>query len=100
MTDGKKRASAEVEAREVRAMSMSSPFSHAKVEQVREYWNRRPCNVRHSPEPVGTRAYFDQVRERKYFVEPHIPRFAEFERWKNKRVLEIGCGIEIGRAHV
>ena len=23
----------------------------------------------------------------------HIPRFAEFERWRGKKVLEIGCGI-------
>jgi ubiquinone/menaquinone biosynthesis C-methylase UbiE len=26
-------------------------------------------------------------------VEPHIPIFAEFERWRGKKVLEIGCGI-------
>ena len=26
-------------------------------------------------------------------VEPHIPQFAEFARWKGKKVLEIGCGI-------
>jgi ubiquinone/menaquinone biosynthesis C-methylase UbiE len=26
-------------------------------------------------------------------VESHIPRFAEFARWKGKKVLEIGCGI-------
>jgi len=42
---------------------------------------------------VGTRAYFDEVEARKYFVEPHIPQFAEFERWRGKKVLEIGCGI-------
>jgi ubiquinone/menaquinone biosynthesis C-methylase UbiE len=42
---------------------------------------------------VGTREYFDEVEYRKYFVESHIPRFAEFERWKGKKVLEIGCGI-------
>jgi 2-polyprenyl-3-methyl-5-hydroxy-6-metoxy-1,4-benzoquinol methylase len=23
----------------------------------------------------------------------HIPRFAQFERWRGKKVLEIGCGI-------
>lgn len=28
---------------------------------VRAYWNRRPCNGRRSPEPVGTRAYVDQL---------------------------------------
>ncbi len=68
-------------------------FSDRSIEHVREYWNRRPCNIRHSPEPMGTRAYFDQVEARKYFVEPHIPGFAEFERWTGKRVLEVGCGI-------
>jgi 2-polyprenyl-3-methyl-5-hydroxy-6-metoxy-1,4-benzoquinol methylase len=68
-------------------------FSHATIDEVRQYWDRRPCNIRHSPQPVGTRAYFDEVEARKYFVEPHIPRFAEFERWRGKKVLEIGCGI-------
>lgn len=63
------------------------------IEAVREYWNRRPCNIRHSPKPVGTREYFDEVEARKYFVEPHIPGFAQFDRWKGKQVLEIGCGI-------
>jgi 2-polyprenyl-3-methyl-5-hydroxy-6-metoxy-1,4-benzoquinol methylase len=33
------------------------------------------------------------VEARKYFVEYHIPAFAEFERWRGKRVLEIGFGI-------
>jgi len=60
---------------------------------VRDFWNRRPCNIRHSPKPIGSKEYFDEVEARKYFVEPHIPRFAEFDRWKGKRVLEIGCGI-------
>ncbi len=60
---------------------------------MRRYWNARPCNIRHSPKQVGTREYFDEVEARKYFVEPHIPVFAEFERWKGKKVLEIGCGI-------
>jgi len=65
----------------------------ATIDEVRQYWDRRPCNIRHSPQPVGTRGYFDEVEARKYFVEPHIPRFAEFERWRGKKVLEIGCGI-------
>jgi len=68
-------------------------FSHTTVDEVRSYWDRRPCNIRHSPKPVGTREYFDEVEARKYFVEPHIPGFAEFDRWHGKKVLEIGCGI-------
>ena len=68
-------------------------FASVPVDEVRAYWNARPCNIRHSPSPVGTKAYFDEVEARKYFVEPHIPGFAEFPRWAGKRVLEIGCGI-------
>src|SRR3989338_4971935 len=64
-----------------------------KIEDVKEYWDGRPCNVRHSKEEIGTKKYFDEVEARKYFVEPHIPKFAEFEKWKGKKVLEVGCGI-------
>ena len=63
------------------------------IVDVERYWDTRPCNVRHSPKPVGSPEYFAEVEARKYLVEPHIPGFAEFERWKGKRVLEVGCGI-------
>lgn len=63
------------------------------IEAVEAYWDARPCNVRHSPKPVGSREYFDEVEQRKHFVESHIPDFAQFERWAGKRVLEVGCGI-------
>ena len=68
-------------------------FEHVPIKRVVAFWDARPCNIRHSQKPLGTREYFDEVEARKYFVEPHIPRFAEFARWNGKRVLEIGCGI-------
>jgi 2-polyprenyl-3-methyl-5-hydroxy-6-metoxy-1,4-benzoquinol methylase len=68
-------------------------MTERSIEEVKAYWNSRPCNIRHSPQEVGTRGYFDEVEARKYFVEPHIPLFAEFGRWNGKKVLEIGCGI-------
>ncbi len=60
---------------------------------VQSYWNNRPCNIRHSDKPIGSVEYFNEVEKRKYFVEPHIPIFADFENWRDKKVLEIGCGI-------
>jgi ubiquinone/menaquinone biosynthesis C-methylase UbiE len=63
------------------------------IEQVEAYWNRRPCNIRHSLKERGTMAYFEEVEKRKRLVEPHIADFAQFERWNGKKVLEIGCGI-------
>ncbi len=74
-------------------MNDHKAFANVPLEEVRNYWNARPCNLRHSPAEVGSREYFDQVEARKYFVEPHIPGFAQFERWAGKRVLEIGCGL-------
>lgn len=63
------------------------------IEKVRTFWDERPCNIRHSTKPLYSREYFDEVEKRKYFVEPHIPNFAQFDIWKGKKVLEIGCGI-------
>jgi SAM-dependent methyltransferase len=63
------------------------------IEEVKNYWDNRPCNIKHSTKKIGTKEYFDDVESRKYFVESHIPKFADFGKWKNKKVLEIGCGI-------
>ena len=63
------------------------------IDQVRNYWNNRPCNLRHSKSPVGTKEYFDDVEARRYANEPHNYTFPEFDRWRGKRVLEIGCGL-------
>lgn len=72
---------------------MSTNFTDVSIQKVRDYWNARPCNIHHSIAEIGTEEYFKQVEARKYFVEPHIPLFAEFEKWRGKKVLEIGCGI-------
>lgn len=69
------------------------PDTSATVEEVRRYWDAQPCNVHHSDATLGSAQYFDEVSRRKYFVEPHIRRFADFERWRGKSVLELGCGI-------
>ena len=63
------------------------------LEEVRDYWDRRPCNIRHSTSPIGTREYFDEVEARRYRNEPHNYTFPEFSRWTGKNVLEVGCGI-------
>jgi 2-polyprenyl-3-methyl-5-hydroxy-6-metoxy-1,4-benzoquinol methylase len=63
------------------------------LDQIRDYWNSRPCNIRHSLSPIGTKEYFNEVEARRYANEPHNYSFPEFHLWKGKRVLEIGCGI-------
>ena len=65
----------------------------ATIDDVKKYWDDRPCNVRHSNKEIGTKEYFDEVERKRYTAEPHIPEFADFSRWKGKKVLEIGCGL-------
>lgn len=63
------------------------------IEKIKEFWDNRPCNIGHSFKTIGTREYFEQVEKKRYFVEPHITSFANFDKWKGKKVLEVGCGI-------
>lgn len=63
------------------------------ITKVAKFWNERPCNIKHSNEEIGSIKYFNEVENKKYKVEPHIVEFADFKKWKNKKVLEIGCGI-------
>jgi len=63
------------------------------INEVKEFWDKVPCNRNHSKKEEGTKDYFNEISEKKYFVEPHILTFANFDEWKGKKVLEIGCGL-------
>src|SRR4051812_1480572 len=71
----------------------SRTFADVPIDEVRKFWDDRPCNIRHGTAPIGTREYFDQVEARKYRVEPHIVAFADAKRWRDCDVLEVGCGL-------
>jgi 2-polyprenyl-3-methyl-5-hydroxy-6-metoxy-1,4-benzoquinol methylase len=72
---------------------MNLPKNNNIIDKVYDYWNTRPCNIKHSNKEIGTKEYFEEVTARKYKVEPHILKFANFGQYKNKQVLEVGCGI-------
>ena len=55
------------------------------IDDVRRYWDDRPCNVRHSPKEIGTLEYYDEVEAKRYYAEPHIPNFADFHPGKERK---------------
>jgi len=63
------------------------------IDKVREWWDAFPCNFGHSDWSPLTLHYSREVSTKKYKVEPHIPSFAEYDKWKNENVLDAGCGI-------
>jgi SAM-dependent methyltransferase len=71
----------------------SSETEMSVTADSRAFWDRQPCNVKHSAAVVGSRRYAVEVAARRYHVEPHIQDAAEFPRWQGKRVLVLGCGI-------
>lgn len=62
-------------------------------DRVRAYWEAEPCGTSTTDAQPGTRAFYADVERRRYELEPFIPSFAEFERWRGKRVLEVGVGL-------
>ena len=73
----------------------SQKFSEVPIDNVKSYWDERPCNLRHSTEAIGSKKYFQEIEKRKFFVEPHIVDFANYPSFKGKKVLEIGCGLGV-----
>ena len=65
------------------------------TEDVKKYWDERPCNASSSKKEKLSKEYFEETEIKKYITEPHIPEFAEFSKWSGKKVLEIGCGIGV-----
>lgn len=61
--------------------------------KIKEFWNKNPCNFKHSKKKFLSKDYFNQVKKKRYFVEPHIKKFAQLKIYNKKNVLEIGCGI-------
>src|SRR4051812_25525180 len=63
-----------------------------QIENVRDFWDAQPCESNLSAQKER-REYFTEIQCRRYQLEPHIPILAKFDQFKNRDVLEIGCGI-------
>ena len=62
-------------------------------ERVRRHWEAGPCGTSTASAPAGTAAFFAEIERERYRLEPYIDDFAQFERWRGRRVLEIGVGL-------
>jgi len=59
--------------------------------KVRSYWNKYPCGTKNIGGKVSKK-FFDTIDKRRYKLEPFIEHFAEFKKWKGRKILEMGCG--------
>jgi 2-polyprenyl-3-methyl-5-hydroxy-6-metoxy-1,4-benzoquinol methylase len=62
------------------------------IDEVERYWSAQPCGADQSAEHDRQR-YFAEIERRRYAVESHILDEERFDRFRGKRVLEVGCGV-------
>ena len=63
-------------------------------ERVANFWDLNPCGsgLAKALQP-GTPEFFEATEAARYQQEPFVRDFAAFEKWKGKKVLEVGCGM-------
>jgi ubiquinone/menaquinone biosynthesis C-methylase UbiE len=59
---------------------------------VHEFWTEHACGTEWTDSEKFSRAYFDEIEEARYRIEPEIHAFAQFTRAREKKVLEVGVG--------
>jgi ubiquinone/menaquinone biosynthesis C-methylase UbiE len=60
--------------------------------EVKAFWNRRSCDTEHALSQKFTVEYFEQIEQWRYADQAFIHSFAQFTRYRGKRVLEVGFG--------
>ena len=60
--------------------------------EVKAFWNRQSCDTQHAHSDKFTLEYFEQIEQWRYADQAFIHSFAQFTRYRGKRVLEVGFG--------
>jgi ubiquinone/menaquinone biosynthesis C-methylase UbiE len=58
-----------------------------------DIWSAHQPAFRFTSAEPGSAAFFAEIEAHRYGLEPHILEIVDFPRWRDKDVLEAGCGI-------
>ena len=70
----------------------------ATTDQVRDYWNRHIHDLEITAHPVGSRGFFDDLDQYHFEKLHHLLRLVDFDGWRGRRVVEVGCGAGVDLA--
>lgn len=68
------------------------------IEEIRDYWNRHIHDLEIARHPVGSRGFFQDLESYRFEKLHYLPGRVDFNGYKNRTVLEIGCGVGIDLA--
>jgi SAM-dependent methyltransferase len=69
-----------------------SPAGAPTTADVRRYWNRHIHDLEITSHPVGTPGFFADLDQYHFEKLHHLLRLVDFDAWRGKQVLEVGCG--------
>src|SRR3989338_8544252 len=72
----------------------------AAKKTISDFWNKKPCGTGGNLPEKPDIAYFEEIKRRRYSLEPFILKIAGFSGIKSGKVLEVGCGIGIDGAEI
>jgi SAM-dependent methyltransferase len=68
---------------------------HNLIADITAYWDSHIHDLAIVTNPVGTPGFFRQLDEYRYDKLNYLPRLVDFDSYRGKMVLEIGCGAGV-----
>ena len=63
--------------------------------KIRDYWDEHIHDLSVAKSPIGTKGFFKELDAYRFEKLDYLPRVVDFNGYRNKKVLEIGCGVGI-----
>lgn len=63
------------------------------LKNVEDFWSNNPCGSWSAMDTGDRIKYFSDIRAYRYSLISSIVEMARFDKFRNKKVLEIGCGV-------
>jgi SAM-dependent methyltransferase len=70
----------------------------ATIDEVRSYWERHVHDLEITQHPAGSRGFFDDLDQYHFEKLHHLLRLVNFDGYRNRAVLEVGCGAGVDLA--
>lgn len=65
------------------------------LDKIRIYWNEHIHDLELAKHPIGTLGFFEDLDEYRFDKLRYLPKVVDFSAYKDKTILEVGCGIGI-----
>jgi ubiquinone/menaquinone biosynthesis C-methylase UbiE len=65
------------------------------IKEIRNYWNTHIHDLEIAKHPIGSPGFFDDLDEYRFDKLRYLPKVVDFQAYKGKELLEVGCGVGI-----